>query len=532
MPGILSQCDVRFLPIVAAFVKTIGVAEEIDRICAGESRLKPGLAVSAMILDVLSGRSPLYRFEEFVSGLDLELLLGEAADADKFNDDALGRVLLRLYDAGTGRIFSAIALKVAQLFDLDTSHVHHDTTTHTMHGDYDRYHESDQDLPFVITHGFNKDHRPDLKQIVHSLLCVDHGIPISRKMVDGNKSDKTVNEDLLRRITEQMSELGVRDFLYVADCALVTETNLRLMNDPKKGCRFVTKLPETYGECVAAIERAMDADTWEEIGPLSMQPPTKRRKPACYRVIETFVTLHGVVYRALVIHSDALDKRKTKQLSKRLADDLAETTKIKIEGEKISYACMADAQAALERLAQGKFHRLRGEVYEKVTYAKGRPKADGSRKVASVTYRLRLEALCDEAAVARAQKKAGCFVLLSNTSAEDSTPESALSLLFAYKDQGYVERNFGFLKNPLIVEALAKVFFLEVVLVVLKKSRHEKSHDTVRWIKRRHVSGDARDAYSITIMVEANAARHSISSIGGVLEDPFDGQGTAACVHS
>jgi hypothetical protein len=29
MPGILSQADVRHLPIIAAFVKKIGVAEEV-----------------------------------------------------------------------------------------------------------------------------------------------------------------------------------------------------------------------------------------------------------------------------------------------------------------------------------------------------------------------------------------------------------------------------------------------------------------------------------------------------------------------
>jgi len=56
-----------------------------------ESDVSPGLVASAMILDTLSGRSPLYRFERFVSELDTELLLGEEVTAEKFNDDALGR---------------------------------------------------------------------------------------------------------------------------------------------------------------------------------------------------------------------------------------------------------------------------------------------------------------------------------------------------------------------------------------------------------------------------------------------------------
>ena len=85
MPGILSQADVRFLPIVAAFVNKIGVAEEVNRLCAMESDLSPGLVMSAMILDTLSGRSPPYRFERFVSELDTQLLLGEEVTAVIFH---------------------------------------------------------------------------------------------------------------------------------------------------------------------------------------------------------------------------------------------------------------------------------------------------------------------------------------------------------------------------------------------------------------------------------------------------------------
>ena len=39
MPGILSQSDVRHLPIIAAFVKKIGVSEEVNRLCAARRQL-------------------------------------------------------------------------------------------------------------------------------------------------------------------------------------------------------------------------------------------------------------------------------------------------------------------------------------------------------------------------------------------------------------------------------------------------------------------------------------------------------------
>lgn len=454
MPEILSYADMGFLPIVAAFVKKIGVAEEVDRLCAMESDVRPGMVVSAMILDTLSGRSPLYRMEQFCSAMDTELLLGEKIDAAKFNDDALGRVLLRIWEVGTGLFLTAICLRTHKVFKLNTSHVHHDTTSLTLYGDYDRYGDPNHDHPFTITYGFNKDHRPDLKQIVHSLLCVDHGIPIRSKLEDGNKSDKTVNEDLLREIVDKMRQLGAKDFLYVADSALVTPTNLELMNDEKKGCRFVTRLPETYAECTNAIERAVAADTWDDIGILSHQAPTKRRKPAFYRCFETLVILYGRTYRALVVHSDALDRRKTKKLDKAIRDDLTELTAIKAQQNKISYACLPDARAAMERLPQGKFHRFVADIREEVKYTKGRPKADGTQKIAATTYHLVLEMERDETAIARAGQKAGCFVLVSNTLRDEPGAEDSRKLLSTYKDQGYVERNFGFLKDDAIVNSL------------------------------------------------------------------------------
>jgi transposase len=454
MPEILSYANVGFLPMVAAFVKKIGVAEEVDRLCAMESDVRPGVVVSAMILDTLSGRSPLYRFERFCSEMDTELLLGEQVDAAKFNDDALGRVLLRIHEVGTGLFLTAICLRVHKLFALDMSHVHHDTTSVTVYGDYDLYDDPNHDHPFVLTNGFNKDHRPDLKQIVHSLLCVDHGIPIRSKLENGNKSDKTVNEDLLREIVDRMRQLGARNFLYVADSALVTPTNLELMNDENKGCRFVTRLPETYAECTHAIERAVAMDAWDEHGILCGQSPTKNRKPAFYSSFETAVTLYGRIYRALVVHSDALDKRKTKKLDKAIKEDLTELAKIKTSQEKISYACLPDAQAAVERLPKGTFHRFVAQVLQKVRYTKGRPKADGTQKIAGTTYCLSLEIERDEAAIARAAQKAGCFVLISNTLRDEPEAEDSRQLLLTYKDQGYVERNFGFLKDDAIVNSL------------------------------------------------------------------------------
>jgi hypothetical protein len=46
--------------------------------------LNPGLAVLAMVLDTLSGRSPLYRLSEFFEEKDTEILLGADIEPERF----------------------------------------------------------------------------------------------------------------------------------------------------------------------------------------------------------------------------------------------------------------------------------------------------------------------------------------------------------------------------------------------------------------------------------------------------------------
>jgi transposase len=450
----MRACDVGYLPIVSAYARTMGVVEEIDRLCHKERGVSPGRIVLALMLDTLSGRSPLFRLSQAFAKMDTELLLGEAISPDKLNDDAVGRVLDRLYEVGTSKVLSAVAVRVVKLFELDTAHVHHDTTSRTVYGDYDLYSEDTHDQPFIITFGFSKDHRPDLKQLVHSLLCVDAGIPIYSRCENGNESDKTINRNVIPAMVERMKELGQNNFLYVADSALVTEENLALMDDWKSGFRFVTRLPAVYKECGRVIAEAVREGIGDDLGTMSEEPSTPKRKPAHYHGFETLVDLYGIWYRALVVHSDAYDERRIKKLERTLEKDRSEIELKMQHAQKIEYACLPDARAALLRLPGGRFYEIRGEVEEEPVYAPGRPRADRTRKVKRVIYRLKLTIVPREKAIARARKEAGCFVLISNEPEEAAGGISSKELLRTYHEQHSVEQNFGFLKDPVFVNAL------------------------------------------------------------------------------
>jgi transposase len=446
--------DVGYLPIVSAYARSLGIVEEVDRLCGHGSGLSPGRVVLALILDALSGRTPLFRLPKAFAKLDTELLLGEAISPDKLNDDAVGRVLDRLYKVGTSKVLSAVGVAAVKLFDLNTTHVHHDTTSRMVYGDYDLYGDEPHDQPFVITFGFSKEHRPDLKQLVHSLLCVDGGIPIYSKCENGNLSDKVVNRNLIPKMVERMRELGQDNFLYVADSALVTRENLALMDDWKTGFRFVSRLPLSYKACGRAITTTVREEQWQDLGTLSDEPSTPKRKPAHYHGFETVVDLYGIWYRALVVHSDAYDERRAKRLERTLSEDKAEMERVAEHEAKIEYACLPDAQAALSRLPRGRFHELAGQVDERRVYPSGRPKSDGTRKVKRMVYQLRITIRPRDQAIAQARKEAGCFVLISNEPEEAMGGLSSKDLLRSYQDQHSVEQNFGFLKDPVFVNAL------------------------------------------------------------------------------
>jgi transposase len=235
---------------------------------------------------------------------------------------------------------------------------------------------------------------------------------------------------------------------------LITPDNLALMDDFKNGFRFLSRLPASYKECGKAVSKAVRQDRWHDLGALSEEPSTPRRKPAHYHGFETVVDLYGVWYRALVVHSDAYDERRVKKLERALEHDKLDVERIASEQEKIEYACAPDAQAAVLRLPKGRFHDLVGQVEEKPIYVTGRPKADGTRKIQRTTYRLKISVRPREEAIERARKEAGCFVLITNDPEESSGGLSSKELLRAYQDQHSVERNFGFLKDPVIVNAL------------------------------------------------------------------------------
>jgi transposase len=253
---------------------------------------------------------------DFIKEQDTELPFGISVDSHRLNDDALGNALDRIHQKGTLQLFTEVSLKAASIFNLDTSKCNFDTTSVNVWGDYESSKTSGK-APHII-YGYSKDKRMDLKQFMVSMLCVEGNIPISWKMQNGNSSDEKLNNEELQRIGKLLSPLKnhIGDLIYVADCKLINANNMNLLTD----LLFVSRFPGNFKEHNVAIENAIHADDWEELGILAETPsPSVKRQRANYRSHETSVTIGGKNYRALVIQTDHLDKRRTKGIENRKA---------------------------------------------------------------------------------------------------------------------------------------------------------------------------------------------------------------------
>ncbi len=88
-------------------------------------------------------------------------------------------------------------MNAVRRYGISTRCVHHDTTSVAVYGDYDVYRDGYHGHPFVITRGYNKYHRPDLRQIVDSMLRVDRRISVAAPLFNGMSTTQQEYLDVL-----------------------------------------------------------------------------------------------------------------------------------------------------------------------------------------------------------------------------------------------------------------------------------------------------------------------------------------------
>jgi hypothetical protein len=109
------------------------------------------------------------------------------------NDDRFGRCLDQLFLGDCGSLALAVAAHAVTEFQVELDELHNDSTTVTFSGDYADAAQEERrrgQTRLAITWGHNKDHRPDLKQLLFILtVSKDGGVPVYFQAKSGNVAD-------------------------------------------------------------------------------------------------------------------------------------------------------------------------------------------------------------------------------------------------------------------------------------------------------------------------------------------------------
>ena len=78
-----------------------------------------------------------------------------------------------IYQLGLTNLFIELGLLVIKKFKIETLYAHLNSTSFYLHGEYNNIEtdENYQERPILITKGYSRDYRPDLKQCVLEKIC-------------------------------------------------------------------------------------------------------------------------------------------------------------------------------------------------------------------------------------------------------------------------------------------------------------------------------------------------------------------------
>ena len=435
--------NIDHLGIVAGIIDSIGIVEIINELIGVEKgeKVSAGQVVKAMIINGLGFVSkPLYMFPEYFETIACEHLIGAGIKPEYLNDDKLGRVMDKMFRKGLGTIFFIIALKAAKKFGVSLSTSHLDSSSMHVHGEYNTslpevIFESqkvgdNQELEelavkspkeITITYGYSRDHRPDLKQFIIEMICSGDGdIPIFLKLASGNQADSSCFGKIA---VEYQKQLEVNS-LIVADAALYTESNLKMMSELQWLCR----VPLSIKAAKSLISTIPESELIDSTIP-------------GYKLASKTEKYAGIEQRWLVVQSQERRESDLRKLTQKItkAESKAVQDLKKLSQEE--FACEADAIKALSKLSkQFKYHQINES---KVTQVKSQTKDSPE----GISYQISATVSQDESKINTELLSAGRFIIATNVL--DSQELSNDSILSEYKAQQSCERGFGFLKDPL-----------------------------------------------------------------------------------
>ncbi len=208
------------------------------------------------------------------------------------------------------------------------------------------------------------------------------------------------------------------DSLIVADCALYTESNIKLMSDLK----WLSRVPLSIKIAQSLVSTLADSEFVES-------------ELSGYSFKENQITYGNIEQRWLVVQSQVRKESDLRKLSQKIikAEEKAVKELKKLSQDK--FACEADAIKALSKISkQFKYHQIEESNVSEITSNKQDNQPEKFYQIFGTVSR-------NENQINKEVQSAGRFVIATNIL--ESTILSNDSMLKEYKAQQSCERGFG-----------------------------------------------------------------------------------------
>ncbi len=345
---------------------------------------------------------------------------------------------LKVYTYGTTKLFCEVAFEIGREQNLLGGSVHVDTSTFSLSSAYEEEEgttsppdskgntsspPSDQapvlEARPIPRHGYSKDHRPDLKQMVINLATTgSSGFPIWMEAHSGNAADSKIIYEAAQRMKAFCNSIDESpDFLVVGDSAIYDSCT-------KSGgdTLFLTRVPERHKAVKDLVQLSDQSFAWSELD-------------GGYKVCVTETKYRGVHQRWAVIFSQQAHTREMKTLNKRIEKDKEGKCKELWHLGNQTFDCQKDAKKALDefqKTVEKGYHCLSANIIPIMRHkGRGRPTKDVQPSISG--YQIEGELTRNEDKIEATSNGKGRFILATNQLDREALPDR--DILSEYKEQ-------------------------------------------------------------------------------------------------
>jgi transposase len=185
----------------------------------------------------------------------------------KINDTRLYRCLDRILPHKT-KLERHLKNRYGELFGAEFDVLLYDLTSTYVEG-------AAENNP-MVRRGYSRDHRPDCEQLVIALIVNNEGFPFSYETFDGNRSDVSTMETILRMVERKY---GKARRIWVFDRGIVSEENLAAIR--KRDGQYLTGTPRSQ---MKQFEAELLKEDWTQV-----RPEVEVKKVAIAQGEETYI---------------------------------------------------------------------------------------------------------------------------------------------------------------------------------------------------------------------------------------------------